>query len=123
MVPPVRVGIIGSNWGRMHVGAFRAAGADVVAICGRDLAKTEALARHESIPLATTEVATLCEASDLVVIASADRAHAEHLRAAIERGRHVLCEKPLTHSLAEAESLLQLTRSRTDGAVHAVCFP
>jgi predicted dehydrogenase len=48
----MRIGIVGTWWGRMHVGGFRRAGAEVVAICGRDPERTRRVAAQEGIPLA-----------------------------------------------------------------------
>ncbi len=57
---------------------------------------------------------------DAVVVATPDHAHAEPVRAALEAGKHVLCEKPFTTSLAEADALLAL--SRTAGVTLQVAF-
>lgn len=102
----MRVGIIGTGWGVMHVGAFRAAGAEVTALCGRDLQKTRQLAARESIPLGTTDVGELCRAVDAVVVASSDAMHHAHVLTALRAGRHVLCEKPLAFTLGEALELV-----------------
>ena len=55
-----------------------------------------------------------------MVVATPDDAHAEPVRMALEAGKHVLCEKPFTTSLAEADSLLAL--SRTTGVKLQVAF-
>ena len=55
----VRIGVIGTKWGLMHVGAFRAAGAEVAALCGQNPDNTRAVAAREVIPLATTDVLEL----------------------------------------------------------------
>ena len=113
--PAMRVGIIGTSWGLMHVGGFRAAGADVVALCGRQPEKTRDIAQREGIPLATVDVDELCRAADLVVVASPDALHAEHVRAALDRDRPVLCEKPLARDEADAERMAAWAGDR-------VCF-
>lgn len=117
----MRVGIIGTKWGRMHLGAFRAAGAQVVALCGLDLGNTRVVAQQEGIELATDDVAALCRAAELVVMASPDDAHAAHVRTALTLDRHVLCEKPLTTSLGEARQLCALAESSRRRC--AVSFP
>ena len=91
----MRIGIIGTNWGRMHVGAFRGAGADVQAIVGSQFEKTHALARQEGIPHACTTLQQLLEVVDAVAVVGPDRLHASHVRSALEAGRPVFCEKPL----------------------------
>ena len=49
---------------------------------------------------------------DVVYVASPHALHAEHTRLALEAGRPVLCEKPLTINLAEATELVELARDR-----------
>lgn len=107
----VRIGVIGTKWGLMHVGAFRAAGAEVTALCGQSRDNTRAVAAREGIPLATTDVRELCAAVDAVVVASPDSVHPAHVEAALEAGRAVLCEKPLTRTAEEARALLARTRA------------
>lgn len=117
----VRIGVIGTNWGLMHVGAFRAAGADVTALCGQNLEHTRTIAAREGIPVATTQVRALCDAVDAVVVASPDTLHREHVEVALDAGRSVLCEKPLTRTAEEAVALA--ARARTSGRLCAVNFP
>src|SRR5437660_11155618 len=89
----------------MHVGGFRRAGAEVTALCGRSAEKTAAIASREGIALATTDLRALCAACEVVVVASPDKLHGPHVRAALDAGKHVLCEKPLAQSAAEADAL------------------
>lgn len=117
----MRIGIIGTRWGRMHIGGFRGAGAEVVGLCGRDPEATRRVCAEEGIALATTDVAALCRAVDVVVVASPDAVHGEHVRAALAAGRHVLCEKPLTRGAAEADALVTAAAGRA--SVCAVNFP
>lgn len=117
----MKVGIIGTGWGRMHIGAFRAAGADVAVLCGRNLEKTRGIAQRENIATATDDVRKLCELVDIVVVASPDGMHRDHVRAALAAKKHVLCEKPLAMTLAEARELV--TAAGASGVRCAVGFP
>src|SRR4051794_31521941 len=108
------VGIIGTRWGLMHVGAFRSAGAEVCGISGKDLARTRQVAQREGISLATDDVAELCRRSQIVVVASPDAMHVEHVSMALRAGAHVLCEKPLTLRAEDAETLVTLAAQRPD---------
>ena len=47
---------------------------------------------------------------EVVYVASPHSHHLEHARLALEAGKHVLCEKPLTLNLAEAEQMVALAR-------------
>ena len=47
---------------------------------------------------------------DAAVIATPDHWHAPACRAAIRAGKHVYCEKPLTHTIAEARELREMSR-------------
>ena len=47
---------------------------------------------------------------DAVVVATPDHVHFHASMAAIQRGKHVYCEKPLTHSVWEARTLAEAAR-------------
>ena len=47
-----------------------------------------------------------------IIIATPTTAHAPMVHAALDRGLHVFCEKPLTLSAAESEALAELARSK-----------
>lgn len=49
---------------------------------------------------------------DAIYIASPHETHYEYARMAIEAGRHVLCEKPLTFTVQEARDLYELAKER-----------
>ena len=48
---------------------------------------------------------------DAVIVATPDHHHFHASMAAIRMGKHVYCEKPLTHSIWEARELTQAARS------------
>ncbi|WPB78119.1 Gfo/Idh/MocA family oxidoreductase [Archangium violaceum] len=106
----MRIGVIGTKWGLMHVGAFRAAGAEVVALCGQHEAHTREVADREGIVLATADVRELCAAVDAVVVASPDALHRAHVEAALDAGCAVLCEKPLALTHEDAAALVERAR-------------
>ena len=120
----MRIGIIGTNWGRMHVGGFRGAGAHIAALCGGDRDKTARIAAEEGIALATTRVDELCAAVDVVVVAGPDGLHHAHITAALDAGCHVLSEKPLTCTSEDALALAVRAAALTaSGRRCAVSFP
>lgn len=70
-----------------------------------DVGRAEAVARRNGGSAMTFEEAL--EAADAIVVATPPELHAVAVDAALEAGRHVLCEKPLTDDL---ESSIALTR-------------
>jgi predicted dehydrogenase len=56
---------------------------------------------------------------DIVAICSPDRTHASYLTASLRSGKHTLCEKPLTDSLAGCREIL-LAEQASSGVVAAV---
>ncbi|MFI7119249.1 Gfo/Idh/MocA family protein [Amycolatopsis sp. NPDC049868] len=60
---------------------------------------------------------------DLVDICTPGDSHAEIAIAALEAGKHVLCEKPLANTLAEAEAMAQAAaKARANGVRSMVAF-
>ena len=49
---------------------------------------------------------------DTIYVATPAHVHAEQVRACAEAGKHVLCEKPLGMTVAEAEGMIELCRQR-----------
>ena len=78
-------------------------------IAARDPARAEALAQRAGIERVYPPYADLIADSslDAVYIPLANSLHAEWAIAALEAGRHVLCEKPLTSNAPQAETVVQ----------------
>src|SRR5208283_5258117 len=76
-------------------------------LAGRDGAATRRAARRYGWRHAETDWHALIERDDvqLVDICTPGDTHAEIAIAALDAGKHVLCEKPLANSLAEAEAM------------------
>jgi len=87
-----KVGIIGTNWGRVHIGAFKNAKCTIDALIGKDLEKTQFVAFQESVPVAATELETL-NALDVSVIATPIETHQSLLPRVSTPA--IYCEKPL----------------------------
>ncbi len=105
-----RMGIIGVGWGaRVQIPAFRAAGWDIVAICGRTPEKVQRIAAEHSIPHAFTDYRLLINLPqvDLVSIVTPPAWHKEMALAALAAGKHVLCEKPTALNAQEAREMWQ----------------
>jgi predicted dehydrogenase len=104
-----RAAVVGTSFGaRIHVPALRAAGFEVVAIVGQDPARTARRAERLVIDHACTSLADALELGiDAVSLAGPPATHAPLARQAIEAGCHVLCEKPFTLDVTEAEELVR----------------
>jgi len=103
------VAIIGTGWGtRVQVPAFRAAGLPIVGLAARDEAKTAQQALELAIPFHTTDWRDLIERSDVqwVSIVTPPHTHKEIAIAALEAGKHVLCEKPMALNVGETTDMV-----------------
>ena len=118
----IRIGLIGIGFmGKTHLWSVRnlpffyktadmGFTAEVVAACGSSLPKAEAFAREFEIPKAVTtpEEIIADPQIDVVDICTPNPLHFDVAKAAIEAGKAVLCEKPLTVTAAEADELARL---------------
>jgi len=112
MVEQVRIGVAGAgHFGRFH--ALKLAAARRVSLAGifdPDSARAETVAREtRTKPLAW---AALLGVSDAIVIAAPAEAHFGLASEALAAGKHVLVEKPIAATLAEAEELGRLATSQ-----------
>lgn len=112
----LRWGILGvANINRRLIPAFRAAAnAELTAIASRSMPKAAATARAVSILKAYGSYESLLDDPeiDAVYIPLPNHLHAPWTRKAAERGKHVLCEKPLAVTAAEARDVVDFCRSR-----------
>ncbi|MFL6241143.1 MAG: Gfo/Idh/MocA family protein [Actinomycetes bacterium] len=113
------VAVIGTGFGTLtHVRALRAAGFDVCALVGRDPDKTKARAERFGVPTASTSLDDVLALTDVdaVTIATPPHTHAQIALAAIEAGKHVVCEKPFARDVVDARTVYDAaTRA---GVVH-----
>lgn len=92
-------------WTRVH-------GADIVAVCDLDRTKAEMRAEQFNISGIYTDYQTMFdqEKPDFVDIATRPDTHVIMTKAAAERGIQVLCQKPFTTTLDEAQAVVQYCR-------------
>jgi predicted dehydrogenase len=97
----------------------------LAALCGRDRAATEAAAQRYGFAGVETDWRALLERDDvqLIDVCTPGDSHAEISVAALEAGKHVLCEKPLANTLAEAEAMAAAaSRARARGIRSMIGF-
>ena len=116
MPETVRAGVIGTGaLGRHHARVWaELPGASLVGVHDTDRARAEEVAAKHGCR-AFEDAASLLDAVDAVSIATPTVSHHEISRQALEAGRDVLVEKPMTATLAEADDLVALAAAR--GAV------
>jgi UDP-N-acetylglucosamine 3-dehydrogenase len=104
----LRVAVIGcGSIGRLHAQAVVGSeSADLVGVCDTDEQKVTRVGSLFNVgAYRSYEEMFSAERLDVVTIATPDHLHVAPTMAAIQRGLHVFCEKPLAASLSEAESM------------------
>ncbi|HXT34301.1 MAG TPA: Gfo/Idh/MocA family oxidoreductase [Chloroflexota bacterium] len=125
----IRIGVIGAGTvGGWHLNSYRKAGATIVAVSdpnerlGRARA-TEFGGRYH----ADYRALLAGEQLDAVSICTPPDLHREHVLAALDRGLHVLCEKPFASTLDDARAMVaaarQSDRTLLVGFVHRFYEP
>ncbi|MGK5111734.1 Gfo/Idh/MocA family protein [Geodermatophilus sp. CPCC 205506] len=118
MTPTLGVGLIGYAFmGAAHSQAWRTAPhffdlplrPELAVLAGRDPARVAAAAERLGWAGTETDWRRVLERDDvdLVDVCTPGDTHAEIAIAALEAGKHVLCEKPLANTVAEAEAMAE----------------
>jgi predicted dehydrogenase len=122
---PVKVGLIGCGWWGMVVvkAAFKAGGIEIVGMCDVDQAHLQKAAGEvkglQARPPATFkryEELLAMPGIEAVIIASPPQWHALQFIAALDRGLHVYCEKPLAYDVREGQAMVAAA-ARSDRVV------
>ena len=112
----LRIGIIGAGFARrvQLPGLRLVPGVKPVAIASRQRTNAEAVAREFEIPIVLDDGVALARSPDvdLVIISSTPPSHAEYAIAALEAGKHVLCEKPMALDVTEARRMVDAAERR-----------
>ncbi len=109
----VRWGLIGASTiaKQWVIGAIRATGGEVACVMSSDAARGAAYARDNDIKRSTTDLDALLNSGiDAVYISTTNELHRDQTLAAARAGKHVLCEKPLALSLADARAMVEACR-------------
>ena len=113
----IGIGIIGGGGiaAEGHISGYQLdARCEVVALWDPDVAKTQEQAQRLGVGTATicTSLAEFLSRTDVqaVSVCTPDHLHGEHAHAALQAGKHVLCEKPMTTTRADAAQLVNDVR-------------
>ncbi len=110
----LRWGLIGaSTIAAQHmIGAMRANGGEVAAVMSASLERAKSYAAEHAIVGAMDDLAALVgdSAIDAVYVSTTNELHRDQVFAAAKAGKHVLCEKPLALSLADARAMVAACR-------------
>ena len=108
--------------GRVHAHAIRAAGAELVAVASSSPGSARLAASALGAARAAGSAAELIAADDIDVVhvCTPNATHTDLASAVIGSGKHVVCEKPLATTVADARALTDLASGA--GVVAAVPF-
>jgi predicted dehydrogenase len=91
-------------------------------LCGRDADRTRAAAQHLGWAEAVTDWKSVLDRDDVHVvdICTPGDTHAEIAVAALDAGKHVLCEKPMANSVTEAVAMAEAAERAARRGVRAM---
>jgi predicted dehydrogenase len=128
----LRVGMVGYAFmGAAHAQAWRNAHRffdlpltpELTSVAGRSPEAVSAAAERLGFASTETDWRRLVERADidLIDICTPGDSHAEIAIAALQAGKHVLCEKPLANTVEEAEQMAAAASSAAERGVWAMC--
>jgi predicted dehydrogenase len=114
-----RAAVVGTGFiGVVHVDALRRLGVEVVGVAG---SSPERAAAKDLAPAYASFAELLADDRvDVVHVTTPNHLHFPQVKAALEAGKHVVCEKPLATTSAESGELLALADA--SGLVHCTNF-
>ena len=114
----IRIGIVGCGFianGKHLPSMARFADVEVVAFCDLIIEKAQASAQRFGAPdaLVCTDYRDLLKRDDIdaIHVCTPNSSHAEITVAALKAGKHVMCEKPMAKTAAQAKEMLDAYKS------------
>jgi len=123
MIQTLKAAVVGTGFiGVVHVEALRRLGVEVLGVVGSSPERARQKARAAPLPPPYESFAAMLADPrvDVVHLTSPNHLHFAQARAALEAGKHVVCEKPLAMTSEETGVLLAL--AERSGLVHATNF-
>jgi predicted dehydrogenase len=112
----IKTAVFGTGFmGRVHTEGIRRLGnVEIAAIAGSNDEKAKKFAAEVGVERSTGDYKTLLKDPEIeaVHVCTPNALHFPMAKAALEAGKHVLCEKPLAMSAAEAEEMVKLARAK-----------
>ncbi|MEW5979316.1 MAG: Gfo/Idh/MocA family oxidoreductase [Acidobacteriota bacterium] len=113
----IRMGVIGTGWWAVenHIPVLKTfEDVELVAVCRLGDEELRSVQTRFQVNYATEDYQSLLmyPGLDAVVISSPHHLHYQHASAALKRGLHVLCEKPMVLHTSEADELASLAESQ-----------
>lgn len=124
----LRLAIIGSAFSSsIHAEALEeVAEATIVAACSPNRSHVEEFARKWKIPAVATDYRKVLDRKDVdaVVVGIPNDKHREVVVAAAKAGKHVILEKPIAHTLEDADEIVKACRKHRVmlGYAETICF-
>ncbi|HEY9672928.1 MAG TPA: Gfo/Idh/MocA family oxidoreductase [Waterburya sp.] len=123
-MPNIGVAVVGTGFGqKIHIPGFQEhPRTQVVAVYHRELDKAKAIAQSHNIPRACDRIEDILALPEVaaVSISSPPFLHYEMAKKALQAGKHVLLEKPMTLTATQARELYQLATA--EGVVAMMDF-
>lgn len=121
----VSVGMVGTSWwaDSMHLPALDShPNVKITAICGRNRDNAQKMANTWNIPNIYTDYNEMIDKADLdaIVVSTPNDTHYPITMKALEKGLHVLCEKPIALTYPQAQEMAKLADKK--GVKHLVPF-
>lgn len=116
---PIKVGVIGMGWaGQVHLEAYlKLPNVEIVGISDPRAERLKDLAARFPVTHVYTDYNDLLnhDEIDIISIGTPNYLHAPIAVAALERGNHVLCEKPMAMTVAEGEAMVRAALANNCG--------
>ncbi len=109
----VRYGFIGAGGiARAHASAIQATGDKIAGVMDVNKEMAESFANDYSVDFVTRSVNSLVNRDDIdaIIVCTPNAFHAQQTIEALNAGKHVLCEKPMSVNVAQAKKMIQVAK-------------